>query len=91
MFRNSREVRVNEFFDDEGDLALEDGVEELHNENQTHAQNDECDDQDDDSRRRVAHVPLREQRFTCKSINGFACNLLGIMRNCRVWICICSR
>ena len=64
MFGNTRKVGVYEFFDDEGDLALEDGVEELDDENQAHAQNDECDDEDDDSSRRVAHVPLREQGLT---------------------------
>ena len=63
---NPREVGVDEFFDDECDLALEDGVKELDDEDEAHAQDEECDDQDDDSRRCVTQVPLREQRLTCK-------------------------
>ena len=64
---NSREVGIDEFLDDESDLALEDGVEEFHDEDEAHAQNDERDDQDDDSGSCVAQVPLREQRITYKT------------------------
>ena len=63
MSEVSGEVGVDELLDDNSDLALEDGMEEFYDEDETHAEDDQGQHQDDDTSLSICQGKLGEQRL----------------------------